>query len=450
MAQTQMYTSKLSQASIAHCFNFMPFHLNSKIPFNGAFNMSTSMISTQHPTQELKPSLLTTAGYQILDRMANVFCNSQNMVPPNYRNNKANCIIACNMAARMNVDPVTVMQNLYVIQGKPSWSSQFLIGMWNTCGRFTPIRYEWSPDRKSCRATSMEIKTGDVLIGTTITMNMAKAEGWIDKPGSKWKTMPEQMLMYRAAAFMIRAYAAEIALGLLTVEEGEDITGKHAIEYTEPNAVPSQAMVAQVELSNDASQVVDSVVSSAEEGEVINVESEPKLVAGEPVQGAVTVKDGVVTNYKPPLFPAGSKPTGGTFTVSGPGGTSGPIAANAGLTEVQSAIDKAQGTIPQPSASISNDAPVSTNTLSYLGDLVKELNPPKDIWKKSLKNKYGVESARELTEAQAQKVIAWAKEKVDAKRLNNWATGATTGAPTGNHQQKAGATVAETEAAPFS
>lgn len=402
--------------------------------------MSTSMISTQQ--QEVKPSFETSGGYQLLERMANVFCASH-IVPTTYRANKANCMIACNMASRMGVDPVTVMQNLYVIQGKPSWSSQFLIGMWNTCGRFTPIRYEWSPDRKSCRATSMEIKTGDVLIGTTITMNMAKAEGWIDKPGSKWKTMPEQMLMYRAAAFMIRAYAAEIALGLLTVEEGEDITGKHAIEYTEPNAVPSQAMVQQIENSPAA-------VSSAEDGEVIDVESEPKLVAGEPVQGAVTVKDGVVTNYKPPLFTAGSKPTGGTFTVSGPGGTSGPIAANAGLTEVQSAIDKAQGTIPQPSASISNDAPVSTNTLSYLGDLVKELNPPKDIWKKSLKNKYGVESARELTEAQAQKVIVWAKEKVDAKRLNNWATGATTGATNGNHQQKAGATVAETEAAPFS
>ena len=51
---------------------------------------------------------------------------------------------------------------------------------------------------------------------------MAKAEGWYTKNGSKWKTMPEQMLQYRAAAFWTRAYAPEIALGMHTAEEIHD------------------------------------------------------------------------------------------------------------------------------------------------------------------------------------------------------------------------------------
>jgi hypothetical protein len=53
---------------------------------------------------------------------------------------------------------------------------------------------------------------------------MAKAEGWLDKAGSKWKTMPELMLKYRAAAFFGRLYAPEVLMGMQTSEEVIDIT----------------------------------------------------------------------------------------------------------------------------------------------------------------------------------------------------------------------------------
>jgi len=54
-------------------------------------------------------------------------------------------------------------------------------------------------------------------------MAMAEAEGWSTKPGSKWKTMPELMLRYRAAAFFARIYAPDITLGMQTSEESMDI-----------------------------------------------------------------------------------------------------------------------------------------------------------------------------------------------------------------------------------
>ena len=56
-----------------------------------------------------------------------------------------------------------------------------------------------------------------------ITIAMAKAEGWYSKTGSKWQTMPEQMLRYRSAAFFVRAYAPEISLGIATDDEARDI-----------------------------------------------------------------------------------------------------------------------------------------------------------------------------------------------------------------------------------
>ena len=53
-------------------------------------------------------------------------------------------------------------------------------------------------------------------------MEMADKEGWTKKSGSKWLTMPDQMLIYRAAAFWSRAYAPEISMGFHTKEEAED------------------------------------------------------------------------------------------------------------------------------------------------------------------------------------------------------------------------------------
>lgn len=52
---------------------------------------------------------------------------------------------------------------------------------------------------------------------------MINAEGWASKNGSKWKTMPDQMFIYRAAAFWQRAYAPELGMGLITTEELGDV-----------------------------------------------------------------------------------------------------------------------------------------------------------------------------------------------------------------------------------
>ena len=154
------------------------------------------------------------------------------MVPEQYQiaknpNALSNCLVALNMANRMGADPLMVMQNLVVIHGRPSWSSQFLIATFNACKQFSGLRYEWSgtegADDWGCRAYTRDTATGERLQGTKITIAMAKKEGWYQKSGSKWQSMPEQMMMYRAAAWMIRVTAPEVSMGLLTQEEAADI-----------------------------------------------------------------------------------------------------------------------------------------------------------------------------------------------------------------------------------
>lgn len=176
---------------------------------------------------EMPESQISLAGESgNLMKLADVLSKST-MVPSTYQNKPENCFIAVELANRIGVSPMLVMQSMVPIAGKPSWSSQFLISLTNSCGRFTPIRYEWfseeGKDDWGCRAYMTELATNEKLIGTKVTMAMAKAEGWYSKNGSKWKTMPSQMLMYRAAAFLVRTFAPELCQGMHTKEEREDI-----------------------------------------------------------------------------------------------------------------------------------------------------------------------------------------------------------------------------------
>lgn len=151
------------------------------------------------------------------------------MVPDAYRNSPENCLVAIDIANRIGVSPLMVMQNLYVVKGKPSWSGSFCAAAVNGSRRFSPLEFVFvgEPGQMNygCYATAVDLRTGARCVSDTITMQMAKNEGWLNKGGSKWLTMPKQMMMYRAAAFFARVYCSDILLGYQTVEEVLDVKG---------------------------------------------------------------------------------------------------------------------------------------------------------------------------------------------------------------------------------
>lgn len=164
--------------------------------------------------------------FELAQRKAKMI-SSSSLVPKEYQgqSNMSNVMIALEMANRIGASPLMVMQNLYIVHGKPSWSSQFIISAINACGRFSPLRFEVTGvgNEMSCFAWAYEKGTQDKLAGPSVTMKMAAEEGWISKAGSKWKTMPELMIRYRAAAFFGRLYAPDILMGMQTMEEVQDV-----------------------------------------------------------------------------------------------------------------------------------------------------------------------------------------------------------------------------------
>lgn len=233
------------------------------------------------------------AAFEFMQRAARAFAQST-MVPAAYQavvskgfgqnqrweENPAalsNCMVALDLAQRMNASPLQVMQNLHVIEGRPSWASAFIIGLINNSGHYAHglrykiewldsteveyFTYEWRdlPSGKSekapvahkitirnarCIAWTKD-KSGERLESPPVTMEMAVQEGWYTRNGSKWRTMPELMMQYRAAAFFGRMYNPELLMGLPTADELQDIIdvvpqadGSYAVP---PAAAPTQA-----------------------------------------------------------------------------------------------------------------------------------------------------------------------------------------------------------------
>jgi hypothetical protein len=180
------------------------------------------------------------AAFEMLQRQAKMFA-SATLVPKEFQGNIANCAIGLNIAKRLGADPFMVLQNIDIIHGRPSFRATFLIAMVNAAGRFEPLQFKMDgtdgkPDR-SCIAWTKSKADGATLEGPKITLEMAKAEGWSTKNGSKWLTMPELMLRYRAAAFFARLYAPDITLGMMTAEEAIDTAER---DVTPPNASESR------------------------------------------------------------------------------------------------------------------------------------------------------------------------------------------------------------------
>lgn len=158
-----------------------------------------------------------------LVRVADAFSKTA-LVPDAYRGKPQDCMVAIDMANRMNMPPLMVMQNLYVVKGKPSWSGQACMSMIQANGRFKDVRPvffgEKGTDGRGCRIEATRVSDGEKVCGTDITIAMAKAEGWMSNP--KWKNMPEQMMAYRAASFFARIYCPDALMGVQVDGEAED------------------------------------------------------------------------------------------------------------------------------------------------------------------------------------------------------------------------------------
>ncbi len=182
-----------------------------------------------------------------------------------------NCLVAIETARAVGMSITSVMQNANVIEGRLSWSAQFVIASINASGRFHPLRFDiknrgpmtakyrekqgWNKEKNGYDFKDVEVKIVDevcvawtlpkgmpfppnvftldqakaanlpVIESAPVSMKLAVEEGWYGKSGSKWQTeMKTLMLQYRAGAFFGRIHAPDIMMGMgRTSEELADV-----------------------------------------------------------------------------------------------------------------------------------------------------------------------------------------------------------------------------------
>ena len=159
------------------------------------------------------------------------------IIPASFKGKPENCLVALEMSNRMKMPVMQIFQNLYVIQGRPCWSSSFIIACINKCGKYTDLQFEYNSEAKYCYAWAISKATGERIEGPKVSMKMAQDEGWLTKNGSKWKTMPDLMLRYRAAAFFGRVNCPEVINGLLSEDEVKEMKPEMKMEMPQAEII---------------------------------------------------------------------------------------------------------------------------------------------------------------------------------------------------------------------
>jgi hypothetical protein len=172
-------------------------------------------------------NLLDSSKFDHMWRVAQMFSRSK-LVPAHFQGQPESCFIAAQMAVRLGVDLMMLMQCLYIVHGKPGFEAKFATALINTSGLFVdPLEYEivgTDPFKEDYKARAFAIRksTGKRVEGPWVDWKMVKGEGWFGKDGSKWKTMPGVMFNYRAATLFARMACPERLLGMQTVDELQD------------------------------------------------------------------------------------------------------------------------------------------------------------------------------------------------------------------------------------
>lgn len=216
--------------------------------------MATQVATTEETSNTLPALTPEGERFALRQRQARMFALSP-LVPEHLRKGSeqqaiANCWIALTLAEAMGEVPLIVMQNIHVVSGKAGFASQYMIARANSSGVFKG-RIDWRIDREdkdnlSVTAYAFLRETGQE-VSVTCDMKMAKAEGWTKNP--KYSTMPEVMLRYRSAAFLVRFYAPDVMLGYQTAEEVDDVV---AAETPSQPALTAKMLIEQAKPEDEA------------------------------------------------------------------------------------------------------------------------------------------------------------------------------------------------------
>jgi hypothetical protein len=146
--------------------------------------------------------------------LARAFADSK-MVPEHFKKSVGDCYIAINLAHRYGMEPWMLMQEMYIIQGRPMMSGKLATAILNN-SLAEPLRPTYAGKDDDREITLTGRPEGSAPLSVTLKVKDAKTAN------EQWKKNPDQMLMYAAARMWGRRYTPDLILGI--VFDDEEIT----------------------------------------------------------------------------------------------------------------------------------------------------------------------------------------------------------------------------------
>lgn len=198
-------------------------------------------------------------------------------IPKEYQGKPSNVLVAMQWGMELGIGPLQALQDIAVINGKPSIYGDALLGLVRRDARCLGVKEYLEGEEDNRTAVCIITRRNPVgqaeEIKQTFSITDAKRAGLWGKQGP-WKQYPQRMLQMRARSWAIRDGFSDVIKGLITVEEAQDMPPMKTVKEAQPEPTgPTLAERALAEL--DAPRTATKEPSEPITQYVLNIPGKP-------------------------------------------------------------------------------------------------------------------------------------------------------------------------------
>lgn len=279
--------------------------------------MSDETATVTDPAKELKPfkpSALQNKFSAMIPKdlteamaLCKMMANSD-IVPKEFQKKPENLLIALGMGGELGLSPFQAMQNIMVVNGKPSMWGDAVLGLVRASGYLEMIEetYDTSTKTAICKVK----RKGEPQIIRTFSMADAVAAR-LDKKDGPWQNYPRRMQQMRARSWALRDGFTDILKGLNIVEEARDIVDTVAVSDNAPQEMKPTEPILTVTEPTPAQPVVDATppkneppangLTDDQRKNIVKLMGENKVTPDQ-LKGYLLKRYGITEEKKPTAF----------------------------------------------------------------------------------------------------------------------------------------------------
>jgi hypothetical protein len=143
------------------------------------------------------------------------------MVPPGFRGKPEDIMLAVQMGSEVGLSPMQALQNIAVINNRPSLWGDAMLGLCRAAAVCEDIAEKMEGEGDAMAAVCMAKRRGSSPVVARFSVADAKKAGLWNKAGP-WQQYPQRMLQMRARGFALRDAFPDVLRGLISAEEAQD------------------------------------------------------------------------------------------------------------------------------------------------------------------------------------------------------------------------------------